>query len=144
MRIKLYGIDDIFDFGRYKGKSIRELLTNNPGYVDWLIRNVESFALSQDAFNDAKTITYGKKCVKEDVDNQIEPKKKSLFKKLYGWSYDFSKADILIINNQKIIKINTYNVDNYTNVSYHDNTDWSHYNDDLDMDQQSEEFWGQF
>ena len=28
--------------------------------------------------------------------------------------------------------------------SYEDQTDWSHYNDDLDMDQQSIEFWNQF
>lgn len=28
--------------------------------------------------------------------------------------------------------------------SYSDETDWSHYNDDLDMDQQSEDFWNQF
>ena len=40
------------------------------------------------------------------------------------------------------------NVEHYIsddhNDSYEDSTDWSHYNDDLDMDQQSEEFWNQF
>lgn len=34
--------------------------------------------------------------------------------------------------------------DNNYNDDYNDQTDWSHYNDDLDMDQQSPEFWNQF
>jgi hypothetical protein len=36
--------------------------------------------------------------------------------------------------------------ENYNNVNFssNDQTDWSHYNDDLDMDQQSEDFWNQF
>ncbi len=32
----------------------------------------------------------------------------------------------------------------YTSSDFIDETDWSHYNDDLDMDQQSDEFWNQF
>lgn len=32
----------------------------------------------------------------------------------------------------------------YNNISYEDNTDWSNYNDNLDMDQQGIDFWNQF
>lgn len=142
MKIKIYDIDDVFDFGRNKGKTIRELLMDNPGYVDWCIRNIDAFALSQNAFNEAKLITHGKKCVV--VDDNEEPKRKSLFKKLYGWPYDFSKEDIFIINDLKIGKHNQSTVEDYVNNTFEDDTDWSHYNEDLDMDQQSEDFWNQF
>lgn len=40
-----------------------------------------------------------------------------------------------------------YSTDRFYNKheeSFRDNTDWSNYNDDLDMDQQSEDFWNQF
>jgi len=52
---------------------------------------------------------------------------------------------------QDELKINEEYEDNndfgnhyYDNYSSDDQTDWSHYNDDLDMDQQSDEFWNQF
>ncbi len=145
MKNRIYNIDDSFDFGKYKGKTIEELLNENPGYVDWLIRNVGGFALSDEAFEQAKIITAGKKLPRKDTEiikeNQITP---SLFKKLYGWSFDFSKEEILLINSKKINEINSKTENTYSNHGYHDDTDWSHYNDDVDMDQQSEEFWNQY
>lgn len=145
MRKKIYDIQDCFDFGRNKGKTIEELLILNPGYVDWAIRNIDNFALSPEAFEQAKIITAGKKLPREDAELAKEnPVRPSLFKKLYGWSYDFSKEDILLINSIKINEINSKTENTYSNHGYHDDTDWSHYNDDVDMDQQSEDFWNQY
>lgn len=146
MKARIYNIDDKFNFGRNFGKSVRELLEVNPGYVDWVIRNVESFALSHDAFQQAKIITEGKRFSKNEVVELSKEKQNFtiLSEKLYGWDYDFSKEDILQINNMKINQFNSDLEKPYTNQSFHDDTDWSHYNDDLDMDQQSEEFWNQF
>lgn len=39
---------------------------------------------------------------------------------------------------------NFHNSNENSNESFQDETDWSNYNDDLDMDQQSEDFWNQF
>lgn len=145
MRKKIYDIQDCFDFGRNKGKTIEELLIQNPGYVDWAIRNIDNFALSHEAFEQAKIITAGKKLPREDSELAKEnPVRPSLFKKLYGWSYDFSKEEILHINIKKINEINSKMENAYSNHGYHDDTDWSHYNDDVDMDQQSEDFWNQY
>ncbi len=145
MKNRIYNIEDVFDFGKYKGKTIEDLLKENPGYVDWLIRNFRGFALSYDAFEQAKIITAGKRFSKKEAEiineNQITP---SLFKKLYGWSFDFSKEEILLINSKKINEINSKTENTYSNHGYHDDTDWSHYNDDVDMDQQSEDFWNQY
>ena len=145
MRNRIYNIDDEFDFGKYKGKTIKDLLKENPGYVDWLIRNFRGFALSYDAFEQAKIITAGKRFSKKEAElaNENQPIT-ILFRKLYGWDYDFSKEDILQINNLKVIEINSKAENRYSIQNYHDDTDWSNYNDDLDMDQQSEEFWNQF
>jgi len=146
MRNKIYNLDDEFDFGRNKGKTIKELLQVNPGYVDWVIRNIEGFALSNEAFQQAKIITEGKRFSKKEIVELSNEKQNLpiLFRKLYGWDYDFSKEDILLINNLKINEINSKTKNTYSVHSYHDDTDWSNYNDDIDMDQQSEEFWNQF
>ena len=51
-----------------------------------------------------------------------------------------------LINEDKMIfEIDNFDTNsNYEADSYDDFTDWSHYDDGLDMDQQSIEFWNQF
>lgn len=34
--------NDVFTFGKYKGKSIKEVLKTNPQYVVWVIENVKN------------------------------------------------------------------------------------------------------
>lgn len=143
MRNKIYDIDDEFDFGKYKGKTVKDLLIDNPGYVDWAIRNVDSFALSKEAFQQAKIITEGKRYSREE--ELAKPSPKFEFVEGYkGWDFDFSKADILIINNLKINKIESQINNTYSTNRYHDDTDLTYYNDDVDVDQQNEDFWNQF
>ncbi len=143
MRNRIYNIDVEFDFGKYKGKTVKELLNENPGYIDWVIRNVDGFALSREAFQQAKIITDGKRYSREE--ELAKPSPKFEFVEGYkGWDFDFSKADILIINNLKINKIKSQTQNTYSANSFHDDTDWTYYNDDVDMDQQSEDFWNQF
>lgn len=108
MRNKIYNIEDVFEFGRNKGKTIEELLKENPGYVDWVIRNVESFALSHNAFQQAKIITEGKSFSKEEAEFERRSKiTVSLLRnqKIYGWSFDFNDEELIRINQQKILKL---------------------------------------
>ena len=143
MRRFIYDIDDEFNFGRYKGKTVRDLLKVNPGYVDWVIRNVDRFALSENAMQQALEITEGKRFSKEEAELERASKgNKSLFGKLYGWSFDFSSEELIQINLQKLDTFRK--TQSSTSTKYRDDTDWSHYNDDRDMDQQSEDFWNQF
>jgi hypothetical protein len=143
MKNRIYYLVDVFDFGKYKGKTIEDILIDNPGYVDWVIRNVDSFALSRDTFQQAKSITEGKRYSREEV--LAEPSTEfELIEGYKGWDFDFSKADILIINNLKIRRVVLQNKNTYSTNSYHDDTNWTYYNDDFDMDQQSEDFWDQF
>ena len=141
----IYDIDDEFCFGRNKGKTVRDLLKVNPGYVDWIIRNVDKFALSEDAMQQALEITEGKRFSKKEADlEKINKKEKSLLDnlKLYGWSFDFASEELIQINLKKLYFFR--NTNNNPSDNYRDDTDWSHYNNDRDMDQQSEDFWNQF
>ena len=43
----IYKLSDPFDFGKYKGRIIDDILKHNPGYVVWCIENIEWFRLSE-------------------------------------------------------------------------------------------------
>ena len=45
----IYDLDDKVFFGKYSGKTIKEILDINPGYFCWCIENLDSFALSAEA-----------------------------------------------------------------------------------------------
>jgi len=36
---------DIINFGYYKGKTIGEVMRNEPGYIDWCVKNFKGFKL---------------------------------------------------------------------------------------------------
>lgn len=54
--------------GNTKRKTIRKSYLMRILYVDWLIRNVGGFALSDEAFEQAKIITAGKKLPRKDTE----------------------------------------------------------------------------
>lgn len=39
------GINDMFTFGKFKGKTILEVLENKPSYIVWCIENVKNFRI---------------------------------------------------------------------------------------------------
>ena len=45
----IYDLDDQISFGKYSGKTIKEILDINPDYFCWCIENLGSFALSAEA-----------------------------------------------------------------------------------------------
>ena len=47
--MKIYELNDIFDFGKYKGKSIKEIMEYHSNYIAWCIEKVGYFAISRDA-----------------------------------------------------------------------------------------------
>lgn len=50
----LYDLDDVMDFGKYKGKSVEDVLEEDPSYLLWLLENSERFEVD-DALQDAIT-----------------------------------------------------------------------------------------
>lgn len=68
----------------------------------------------------------------------------------YNFGDALLKIDNLLFKNLKEVEVQRQSDDiseKYKNVNTtrdEDLIDWDHYNDDLDMDQQSEDFWNQF
>lgn len=117
--MKFYNLNSQFTFGKFEGKTVRQIIDLQSSYIDWCAINLEHFYISEDVIEDIIKI-------KPDFTLSAEGQQK-LDEKYISWAdeqesyqdYDDRDAD--------------YN-----------QTDWSNYNDGLDMDQQSIEFWNQF
>tara|TARA_R100000935_G_scaffold42166_1_gene63846 strand:+ start:187 stop:1608 length:1422 start_codon:yes stop_codon:yes gene_type:complete len=104
------------NYGKYKGKQICEVELINPNYILWCVINLKHFTISNWSF--------------------LKPKirKNILF---------YSALEKNIIKQEFTEKISTlqsnyYKYDNYQDESVMNS---EYYNDNLDMDQQSPEFW---
>lgn len=112
--MKYYSLETVISFGKFNGLLLSKVLSIQPSYINWCLENLDHFYISKE--------------------KQFE------IKGLYKY---------FTINESKMI----FEVDvdddfdcesNYEQDSHEDFTDWSNYNDSLDMDQQSIEFWNQF
>jgi len=115
--MKFYDLDTEFTFGKYGGNTPRQILDLQPSYLDWCAVNLDHFYINENVIEEIKTI-------KPDFALTTKGQQK-LDEKYSNWEAE--RED-----------------DDEDSDSYEDQTDWSQYNDDIDMDQQSEEFWNQF
>jgi hypothetical protein len=113
--MKFYDLETQFTFGKYNGLTLAQVIAIEPAYINWCLNNLDHFFMS-------KEIQY--------------------FIKTTSPEFEFNEGKM----NHKIPDIEDYEDfdDNDGYDSSEDFTDWSNYNDDLDMDQQSIEFWNQF
>ncbi|MEA2096586.1 MAG: hypothetical protein U9P73_07850 [Candidatus Cloacimonadota bacterium] len=51
-----YKLSTIFSFGKYKGKTLKQVYKKNPSYVDWCLRNVDFFTITQSTLNKLQEI----------------------------------------------------------------------------------------
>jgi hypothetical protein len=42
-KIKLFGIEDKILFGKHKGKTVKQIAIDDPGYITWMITNIPAF-----------------------------------------------------------------------------------------------------
>lgn len=49
--IQVYSVYDTFDFGKYKGKAISEIVMENERYIHWCIKNVDWFCVTEDVIS---------------------------------------------------------------------------------------------
>lgn len=54
---KTYTRESVLDFGKYKGASIGSILITNPGYLDWLIKNVPRFNVEEELGKEISTLS---------------------------------------------------------------------------------------
>ena len=43
--VNIPGVKNLFNFGKYKGKTILQVIEENPAYIVWCIRNVNNFTI---------------------------------------------------------------------------------------------------
>ena len=121
--MKNYNLDSIFTFGKFKGKTVKEVIELQPSYLDWCLKSIDSFSISENVITEIKAN-------KPDFTFSSEALQKISIKNV----------------KQQLTEETTRNSD-YDSTDYSDfadSSDWNHYDDSLDMDQQSVEFWNQF
>lgn len=117
--MKGYNLESKFTFGKFEGKTLREVIEVEPSYIDWCSLNLDHFYIS------ANTIEEVTKIVPNFTIS--EKGREKLAEKL---------ETIQRENEEQENSRNDYYSDEYDSP---DNSPY--YNDSLDMDQQSSEFW---
>jgi hypothetical protein len=49
--MKRYELKTVFNFGKHKGKTLEQVFCTIPSYVDWCLREVTNFTISQFTFD---------------------------------------------------------------------------------------------
>ena len=124
--------DSELGFGRYEGRTIKQVYEIDRTYLEFCIRELEHFFLSANVINDLVIDNY--QFSQETTDNYKQ--------KLCDY-----KSGVFLLNRRDDDRDDERDEYERTGGGY-DEDDWggdidnnSHYNDDLDMDQQSQEFW---
>lgn len=123
----------VFDFGKYKGKSLEDIAKIDSDYIFWCVKNIDKFLIDVELF-----LCYQNK-YKGDFDLGDGSKNDSFI-----LTFNHFEADFFTLNALKV-RWDMYNL-SYKKVDFHDNDVYAiennpFYNDDLDMDQQDPEFW---
>jgi hypothetical protein len=129
--MKSYNLDSEFTFGKYAGKSIRQIMDLQPSYLDWCVNNLDHFYIAENMIEEIKKIKPGFKLSAEGIQKMNE--------KFAIWEQEQEQEEEYS-NDYR----NHYEKDDDDSNADYNQTDWSDYNDNLDMDQQSIEFWNQF
>lgn len=115
-----YGLYDTLDFGKYAGTPINELATINAMYIEWCVLNVEYFVIDKETIEFIKKIY--PKFLTSEISNEVLNRKIETWNKIQD---DFHSS-------------NYYRYSDNESCSNWDN---EYYNDNLDLDQQSPEWW---
>ena len=121
--MELFELESHFDFGKYKNRKLIDVAIENAMYIEWCIINVKGFKISNESVIEIKKI-YPKFLVDEKAVIILKNKQRSYEEYLEIESkrnYDYD--------------------DNFDNNSSSSNWDNEYYNDSLDTDQQSPEWW---
>ena len=118
--MRFYNLDSILNFGKYSGRILNDLATENAMYIEWCIINVEFFLINESTVEEIKKI-YPRFLTSEKA-NEI------LNQKIEDWN-----------DQQELEQERRSN--KYSNNDNSSNWDNQYYNDGLDLDQQSPEWW---
>jgi hypothetical protein len=83
--MKFYTLDTEFTFGKYNGKTVKEVLQLQPTYLDWCAINLDHFYISDETITEIKEIRPDFKITEEG--------KQKLADKYSTWEYKQQQDD---------------------------------------------------
>lgn len=122
--MKIYQLGSQFTFGKFSGKKMSDVVNEQPSYISWCLINLDHFLIWSDTLAAIVSMAPSFKLSKEAV-VALETKTATYF-------------------DEQESRNDRYEESRSSRLNRLDPTDYTHYNDDLDPDQQSEEFWNQF
>ncbi|MCF6133448.1 exodeoxyribonuclease X C-terminal domain-containing protein [Flavobacterium wongokense] len=117
--MKFYYLDTIFNFGKYEGKTLKDVASEDIMYIEWCIMTVESFVMDKLTVDEIKKINAGFLSIEgpsEALEDKIE---------------EYNNEQMWQQQREEDRQSNDYG-SNWNN---------EHYDDGLDLDQQSPEWW---
>lgn len=54
--MKFYTLDTEFTFGKFQGKTVRQVIDNQPSYLDWCSLNLDHFYISNEVIEEIKGV----------------------------------------------------------------------------------------
>lgn len=90
--MKFYDLDTVFTFGKYEGKTVREILELQPKYLDWCTINLDHFYISDEVIEEIKTIISDFK-ISEEGEKKLSEKYENWESELENYNDDYSDYD---------------------------------------------------
>lgn len=119
--MKIYESDTVFSFGKYEGQTLRQVSEKDTNYILWCCENLEHFYISEQTLENIKNY------------NSTFLVPKSILEILDKKYDDWTDNDWNERMQDREMSREWYREANSWNNEY--------YNDSLDMDQQSQDFW---
>jgi broad specificity phosphatase PhoE len=70
--MKFYDVDSEFTFGKYEGKTIKEVFEKDPKYIDFCYNNIDEFYVSPSVLKDLKAGGKMPTSPEEDTDDVLD------------------------------------------------------------------------
>lgn len=82
MRVKEYIAGNVLKFGRFKGKSLSEIVIQQSDYIEWCIIHLDHFYISEETIDNLKEIN-PEFIVNDQMMEILEEKAKKVYRKSY-------------------------------------------------------------
>lgn len=80
MKVKEYTVNSIIKFGRFKGKTLSEIVSIQADYIEWCIVNLDHFYISEETVNDLVEINI-EFTISDEMRDILDEKSKKVYRR---------------------------------------------------------------
>ena len=137
----MHSLDEPMGFGKYATKTLRDVIDTAPSYVGWCVESLEGFVMTDGAFKYFRERSAGEFTPAEwynmaDINSSMLNEGRGM-SAADNCPYVYPEPEYRRLRNY--YEEHPWLADDYLDDD--DGVNWSCYNSDLDLDQQSEDFW---